>query len=94
MNDIGSLQTIVQLIANQKFTDYLTNIVETKLNILMQSMNIKSLDIYDAESLDSERLFEFLSSLWISFCQRINGPDASNQNGTTFRPNILQVSNP
>lgn len=60
-----NLDVIIDLITNENFLDYLTQIVEQKLQILLKTHNQYSIiNIYDPESYNSKDLFKFLSYLW------------------------------
>lgn len=66
--DTVSLGILTELLTNDTFVEFLIKVMEYKLEMLDNSD-----DLYDPNDLNEEEIFDFLSSLWVSLCQRVNG---------------------
>lgn len=91
------LQSLVILLSQEKFRDFVLKIVDIKLK------QIKSEKLYDPEMFDKHQIYEFLSIAWINYFQRINSTikavkragqnvntDADSLTDTVYQPNLTQ----
>jgi len=78
--------SLIGLIINPSFVDYVIKNVERKLKSLQQ---VADSDVYDPESFESEEIFSFLSETWVVMCQRVNGT-ASESGQSAFTHEIKQ----
>ncbi len=67
--NIRVLNTIVNLITNEKFAEYIMKLAENKLKSLNEYLNKSSsstlqMSIYDPRFYDDENILDFLTSLW------------------------------
>lgn len=85
INDVNLLKILIQLISSEKFNQYVIKLISFKLSSIS---NFKFNEIYDPESYGLHELFNFLSILWVIFCQRINGPDLLDI--SLFKTNTVQ----
>ena len=79
------LGTLINLITNETFIEFLIKVMEKKLKIIS---NMDAEDYYDPQTRTDEQIFKFMSSLWLALCQRINGNLTSKK--TVYKPNIPQ----
>ena len=62
--DQENLNALINLIGNDSFLDFFHQIIGQKLQSLLKTRNPSANNIYDPESFNDKRLFNFLKSIW------------------------------